>query len=274
MPQNNTEQAASVSEEERRTSAPENTAASKRSQDASAPEEEQTTDTEGSEEEVDLPSLMNMRARTYGVLARLYRKEVDDDVLKELQGMRFPTATGNKKVDKGYRLLYDYLKGAWEDSVTELAVDYVRTFIGHGVNGYSAAYPYESVYTSEKRLMMQEARAEVLQTLRDNHLKRNQWNEGEDHIAIELEFMQRMSMRTAKALRDEREDDAITYLETQFRFANDHLMNWLPMLTKDMLMFAKTDFYKGLAYLTMGYVEEDVDILKELLDSVNDGEAE
>ena len=42
----------------------------------------------------------------------------------------------------------DYLKRAWDDSVTELAIDYVSTFIGHGVNGYSAAYPYESVYTS------------------------------------------------------------------------------------------------------------------------------
>ena len=62
--------------------------------------------------------------------------------------MRFPTATGNAKVDEGYHLLYDYLKTAWDDSVTELAIDFVRTFIGHGVNAYSAAYPYESVYTA------------------------------------------------------------------------------------------------------------------------------
>ena len=58
--------------------------------------------------------------------------------------------------------------------MTELAIDYVRTFIGHGVNGYSAAYPYESVYTSERRLMMQEARAEVLKTLRENRLEARQ----------------------------------------------------------------------------------------------------
>ena len=121
-----------------------------------------------SEETVDLVALMNMRARTYGLLANLFREEVDADSLRELQAMRFPTATGNAKVDEGYHLLYDYLKTAWDDSVTELAIDFVRTFIGHGVNAYSAAYPYESVYTSERRLMMQEARAEVLQTLREN----------------------------------------------------------------------------------------------------------
>ena len=82
--------------------------------------------------------------------------------LRELQKMRFPQATGNAAADEGYHQLYDYLKRAWDDSVTELAIDYVSTFIGHGVNGYSAAYPYESVYTSERRLLMQEARAEVL----------------------------------------------------------------------------------------------------------------
>ena len=209
---------------------------------------------------------MDLRARTYGMLARLYRKEVDKEVLDELQSMRFPTSTGNAKVDEGYHLLYDYLRTAWDDSVTELAIDYVRTFIGHGVNGYSAAYPYESVYTSERRLMMQEARAEVLQTLRENNLKRGNWTEGEDHVALELEFMQRMAMRTAAALRDGNEESAAEYVLTQRTFARDHLLNWLPMLTGDMRMFSRTTFYQGLAQLTMGYVEEDEAVLSELLD--------
>lgn len=182
--------------------------------------------------------------------------------------MRFPTATGNDRVDAGYRMLFDYLRLSWDDSVRELAIDYVRTFIGHGVNGYSAAYPFESVYTSERRLMMQEARAEVLATLRENGLKRGTWTEGEDHIALELEFMQRMSMRTAEALQAGDEDAAIKELRTQRAFAHDHLLNWLPMLTADMDKFAQTKFYQGLGTLTMGYVEEDAALLEELLEGV------
>ncbi len=222
------------------------------------------------EEEMDLAALMDGRARTYGLLSRLFLKEVDKPVLTELQGMRFPAATGNVKVDEGYHLLYDYLRTSWDDSITELAIDFVRTFIGHGVNGFSAAYPFESVYTSERRLMMQEARAEVLQTLRENNLKRGRWTEGEDHIALELEFMQRMAMRTAEALRAGDEDKAIEQLRTQQTFAQDHLLNWLPMMTEDMRRFARTMFYQGLAQLVMGYVEEDADLLEELLDSVED----
>lgn len=224
--------------------------------------------TKAGEAEVDLVELMNMRARTYGMLARLFLKEVDETTLKELQGMRFPTATGNDRVDAGYRMLFDYLRLSWDDSVRELAIDYVRTFIGHGVNGYSAAYPFESVYTSERRLMMQEARAEVLATLRENGLKRGNWTEGEDHIALELEFMQRMSMRAAEALEAGDEDKAIDALRTQRTFAHDHLLNWLPMLTADMDKFSQTKFYQGLGTLTMGYVEEDAALLEELLESV------
>ena len=222
------------------------------------------------EQEMDLAALMDGRARTYGLLSRLFLKEVDKPVLTELQGMRFPAATGNDKVDEGYHLLYDYLRTSWDDSITELAIDFVRTFIGHGVNGFSAAYPFESVYTSERRLMMQEARAEVLQTLRENNLKRGRWTEGEDHIALELEFMQRMAMPTAEALRAGDEDKAIEQLRTQQKFAQDHLLNWLPMMTEDMRRFARTMFYQGLAQLVMGYVEEDADLLEELLDSVED----
>ena len=219
-------------------------------------------------EEVNLVELMNARARSYGMLARLFREEVDLPTLRELQQMRFPQATGNAAADEGYHQLYNYLKRAWDDSVTELAIDYVSTFIGHGVNGYSAAYPYESVYTSERRLLMQEARAEVLATLRENELVRGNWNEAEDHIALALEFMQRMSLRAAEALGDAAEEEAIAYLRTSYDFLENHLLNWVPMLVADMRMHARTLFYQGLGQLTFGTLQEDETVLRELLDSV------
>lgn len=222
-----------------------------------------------SEESIDLRELMDKRARTYGMLARLFREEVDRETLAELQGMRFPASTGNATVDEGYHLLYAYLKAVWDDSITELAVDFVRTFIGHGVNGYSAAYPFESVYTSERRLMMQEARAEVLQTLRENNLKRGAWTEGEDHVALEFEFMQRMSLRASASFDAGDEDAAVECLRTQRTFLQEHLLNWLPLLVGDMRLFARTMFYQGLAQLAIGFAEEDDALLTELLDSVD-----
>ena len=225
------------------------------------------TTTAAAEEAVDLVALMEGRARSYGMLARLFREEVDGACLRELQSMRFPQSTGNAAVDEGYHQLYAYLCRAWDDSVTELAIDYVNTFIGHGVNGYSAAYPYESVYTSERRLLMQEARAEVLATLRENELMRGNWNEAEDHIALELEFMQRMALRCAEALSDGAEDEAVAYVRTSYDFLENHLANWVPMLVTDMRLHAKTLFYQGLGQLTLGTIQEDAAVLRELLDS-------
>ena len=106
----------------------------------------------------ELIKLNEQRAATYGLLSRLYRVEVDQPLLDELRSMRFPAKTGNENVDEGYRLLATYLSNTWDNSVTDLAIDYVRVFIGHGIDAFSAAYPFESVYTSEKRLLMQEAR--------------------------------------------------------------------------------------------------------------------
>ena len=137
----------------------------------------------------ELARLNTQRAATYGMLARLYRNEIDDAFLTELRSMRYPINTGNDNTDEGYRLMAHFLSNVWANTLDDLSVDYSRTFIGHGVDGYSAAYPYESVYTSPKRLMMQDARDEVLAIYRSYGLdKQESWKEGEDHVALEMEF--------------------------------------------------------------------------------------
>ena len=83
--------------------------------------------------------------------------EVDQELYDTLVSMRFPTNTDNALVDEGYRMICGYLSQADGTVLTELAVDYVRAFIGSGNDGFSAAYPYESVYTIPKRLMIQDA---------------------------------------------------------------------------------------------------------------------
>jgi len=45
--------------------------------------------------------------------------------------------------------------------LNDLAVDYARIFLGVGIAEGSAAYPYESVYTSKKRIIMQDTLDQV-----------------------------------------------------------------------------------------------------------------
>lgn len=222
----------------------------------------------------DLRALINLtekRMSTYFLLARLYRVEIDQEFLDELRTMRFPVGTGNTKVDEGYRLMAKYLSNLWENSVTDLAIDYVRTFIGHGVDAFSASYPFESVYTSKKRLLMQEARDEVLAIYRSAGLsKLDTWKESEDHIALELEFMQILCKRAIEALEANDEDSAIALFLTQKNFLDDHLAAWVPMMTSDIKRFAQTDLYQGLAFLTEGFLDTEQEFLADLLQDAED----
>lgn len=220
-----------------------------------------------------LITLTEQRMATYHLIARMYRVEIDAEFLEELRSMRFPTNTGNADVDEGYRLMATYLSNTWENSLTDLAVDFVRVFIGHGIDAFSAAYPYESVYTSKKRLMMQEARDEVLAIYRSAGLsKLDSWKESEDHIALELEFEQILCSRTIDALKKGDEEAAFALLATQKNFLDDHIASWTPMMTADMKRFAKTDLYKGLAYLTDGFIETDQEFLEDLLSDIEEDE--
>lgn len=214
----------------------------------------------------ELAALCGQRSATYGLLARLYRVEVDQEFLDVLHGMRFPAATGNATCDDGYRMFATYLSNLNERSVTELAVDYARVFIGYGVDSYSAAFPFESVYTSEKRLKMQEARDEVLAIYHAYGLDKNEsWKENEDHIAVELEFMQYMCDRTVAALEAGDEEKAAALLSTQRGFLDDHLAAWAPMMTADVRRISKTWFYQGLSFITDGFLFEEIAFLDEVL---------
>ena len=225
---------------------------------------EQTENDEITPEE--LQAVFENRAAQYGLLARLFRKELDQPIIDELHEMHYRVFTGNEKVDTGNRLIATYLSNLWENSVTELAADYSRVFFGHGYNGHAAAYPFESVYVSERRLLMGSSRSEVLALYRAAKLtKQYSWKEGEDHVALEMEYMQILSERTVEALAKGDSDAALNLTKKQFNFLEDHLAAWLPMLATEMIRFAKTDFYKGLAYMADGFVETDFELLDDLL---------
>lgn len=213
-------------------------------------------------------ALNERRARSYDLLARLYAKEVDQALLDELHATRFPASTGSPEADEGMRLIAGYLSNVWEGTLQELAVDYVRCFIGSGMDAFSAAYPFESVYTSPKRLMMQEARDEVLAVYRSEGLdKLPSWKESEDHIALELEFMAVLGDRIVTAAEAADEAEVERLLSTQRNFLEDHLASWAPLMTADLRRFAQCGLYQGLASLTDGFLQVEEEFFDEIFET-------
>lgn len=204
--------------------------------------------------ESELADLSRDRAAVYGLLARLFREEADAETLEKLATL--PQSDDSDAMSEGMRLIGSYGKTSEDpegDRLTELAVDFVRVFIGHGIDGHSAAYPYESVYASNKRLLMQQARKEVAAIYASCKVAAQpSWKEGEDHIASELEFMQILCLRG---------DGQQQNLAKQKEFLETHLLNWVPQMAADMKRFAKTDFYRGLACMLEGFLTLDKDFL-------------
>ena len=202
------------------------------------------------------------RENIYRLLARFYRIEVDEDMMSQLASMEFPQECP-ADMGEGYRQLEKAIK---EDnlSLDDLAVDYARIFLGAGIVDYDAAYPYESVYTSPKKLIMQEARDEVVAFYQQCGVARdNEVNEPEDHMAFELEFMAYLCREATEACRAEDEEQLEKILKWQQKFLTGHLMKWADDFCADILKFAATDFYKGAAKITRGYLHMEQEFMQE-----------
>lgn len=205
--------------------------------------------------------LSKNRENMYRLLGRLYMKEVDAKFLGAMKNMKFPENCGDEELEDGYRLLEAYLGGldaaagavavdcvesagavAAAEVLDDLAVDYARVFLSAGVAQGMAAFPYESVYTSKKRLMMQDAREAVAAAYAKAGLKpgADMYHAPEDHIGLEFEYMAHLC--------------AGAPVTEQQEFFKAHLQNWVYTFTAEVLKYAQTDFYRAVSKITRGFM--------------------
>lgn len=191
------------------------------------------------------------RVRLYALLSRLYRSEVDGGLLDELKALALPQAEG--ELGAGYALLNSYLANCGENTVEELAVDYATVFLAAGSADGSAAIPCESVYTSPKRIFMQEAWEDVSRRYGSKGLGKDGAVDDlhEDHLALELEFMGRLAENGSP--------------EEQADFLHSHLLNWVPAFVSDIEKHARADFYKAVGRITAAFLTLEGEYLSALL---------
>lgn len=216
--------------------------------------------------ECEFSRILTSRETYLRLLSRLYASEVDTKLFKELVQSSFPEDCDDVAMAKGYRLISSYLHSATLDPITDLAVDYARVFLGAGIQESKAAYPYESVYTSPKRLMMQDARDQVLAAYRTHGLdKSDSVDVPEDHIALQCDFLAHLSHQTIGAFDLQDWARVSSSLIEQQNFLTAHLLNWVPQFCEDIQKYAQTDFYKGLAKITAGFLHLENEILDGLI---------
>lgn len=212
--------------------------------------------------------LMENRRNMYAFFARLYRSEVDQPLLDDMGCLAFSLDEEQGAYAEGARQLMEALANLGFNARTDLAVDYARTFLAAGISNGTAAFPYESVYTSPERLIMQDARDEVRAIYREHGLGVAEgYVEPEDHIAFELEFMGYLAQKAATLCEEQGEEGAAPLVAEQLSFLTDHVLRWLPEFAADIERYAQTDFYRAIGKMTLGYALLD----RALLDGMVEG---
>lgn len=217
------------------------------------------------EEAAAIIELMESRANVYRMLSRCYGHEVDAGFAQELSE-EFAFESSDDGLSQSLDALRSGVESLDDEELEMLAVDFDRVFFGMGPLTARHAFPYESVYTSDRGILMQEAYAQVVRTYREQHLaKDSSFSEPEDHLAVELSFMATLADRTAAFLREGHEEAAEETLTRQLSFAEEHLLNWIDRFCID-LAAAAPGFYGALADFTIGFVRADAAAIAEMLD--------
>ncbi|MCC8028499.1 MAG: anaerobic sulfite reductase subunit AsrA [Lachnospiraceae bacterium] len=208
--------------------------------------------------------LMLNRRNLYRFFARFFQKEIDEEFFNQLKHVEFPSErkeTALTEFQDALLRLNEYFEYDAGESLEDLAADYAKTFLGAGIAQGNAAFPYESVYTSPKRVMMQDAWNRVCEIYEAKGIERTE-EAGElleDHIAMEMEFMAWLCDETS------RYTETLAGLEEQREFLNTHLLNWAPGFCLDIKEYADTEFYRMVGQLTTGFLQLDSFILDRMI---------
>lgn len=132
--------------------------------------------------------------------------------------------------------------------------EFNRLFVGPGK---LPAPPYESVWRSEDRLLMQAA-AEPVRSFYRAHGVQNTHPEPEDHLALELEFYALLQQRFIAG------DNPRHQLGAQQRFLTEHLASWVPAFCNAVETQTNSPFYRSLAAATRRILAAETTILPML----------
>lgn len=214
----------------------------------------------------DIIDLNAARAAFYRTLASYYFKELTQEQIEFVSSQTFEGMDcGDELIREGFDDMRKSLRKINTGTRQELAVDYAHTFLAAGNYESFAATPFESVFTSELGLLMQEARDEVYKMYCDEQMQPNpSLQVPEDHLSFELEFMALLLDRLNEALQNEDLSRAKEYAQKAKKFHEEHQANWIDDFCDMVMEVSETRFYKGVSKVTRGFVHLEGGIVDEI----------
>jgi TorA maturation chaperone TorD len=90
-----------------------------------------------------------------------------------------------------------------------------------------------------------------------------------DHIAVELEFMQQLTLREEQAWKEAEADKATACRQVEKRFIEEHLIRWIPSFCEKVIQETELPFYRSFADLTKSFIEFEMEEMNRNGDGVS-----
>lgn len=211
-----------------------------------------------------LADVLAYRSTFYDLLRRVFLWEFPLELFAEL--------VNSAKEEQGEiacsyeAALQSYLRTVPPDEMAsihrEMKIEYTRLFIGPR---HLPTPPYESVYRTPQKLMMQDPTIDVrafylrhgFQVVRLNQ-------EPDDTVGIEFEFMCWLSAESLKAFQQGNQKELAELLSSQVEFCNLHLCQWIPRFCADIIGNTTSEFWRAIAVCTRDFLENEVSELEKL----------
>ncbi len=89
-----------------------------------------------------------------------------------------------------------------------------------------------------------------------------------DHIAIELEFLSLIALKEAYGIEHGIGDMVEVCASAKSKFLKDHIGRWVGIFCRNLVQMTTSDFYRNLALLTSGFIEEDMKFYSIIVEHV------
>lgn len=200
----------------------------------------------------------------YGFLSRAFYSAPSREFIDNIAGQAifgdWPLPAGHPDTQAGLKLLRTFCE-MWDGRrINDLVQDYNRLFVGPEK---LLAPPWESVYRSPDHLVFEQETLSVRRAYAQFGLQAPRQNvEPDDHIGLELAFVVHLCSLALRAIEQGQQETVRRVVDAQRAFLSDHLTKWANEFAVRVIENATTDYYRGVAHLLIGCLEETQTLLR------------
>lgn len=198
------------------------------------------------------------RAEIYWWLSSLFARELTPEEIEAYQSHEiraFLTGLGeNENLKPSINRLIHALNRLQdrEDAHLELAADFCELFLTTDTTG---ALPYASMYIGKAKLLNDQPAKDMETLMQSKGIDvKEGFNEPADHVAIELDFLGNMIIRSNEL---EKLDHINEALLEQKEFIESYLLSWLPQFSEKCIKLDEFGFYSSVTEVLVNFCNLD-----------------